>query len=1805
MNYSTIFQKFNSRFSFFLILILFSAPLLYGQTTITHNIGSGNLTIPGTSTNNYILTGSTSLYRVIIETGYKGTVILNNITMSVSGMGPYYGYSGYACITVEGQYNRSNLNPITKVNLVLNGTNTLTSFNPYYGAIQVNQGAQINISAIDPADDSSGILVAQCDMVNGGAAAIGAPYMQDWDPRYALGQGLSPNSCGGPDVNTSGGNIIISSGTISAQGGYHGAGIGGGWWNYYNGIIIIYGGKVESHAGGHAAGIGSGCPTGTGVTNCFADKSTIIALPPVEISATGHNGNANYGLAGAANVIYVNDPRKPLITIRTEDFEPFANIYLDLTRTPNLVEIFDSLEINYDLSKVRVGRTNAAGLLQIHGRFEQSTTFFTDASSSQPLTLGRPYLPVDTIITSGGTVILPLLKANISFTDFWSTPLYVGYSSTEAYDHAHRIRIDYHDILPMTNLTFQLQDGTDFSSLIFLAADGVTPIPTPTSLNISDTIFIVLPINQGKPLGLYSDVLLIGGNYNSIPLPGYIRRVGQQRVAFDDSYNNYHIKVTAAPPSFVTNLPTTNTVILTLNIDHTGMTGVPYVPLDVVARYVVTSEPDYNAALSANPLNTWSRLNVPLTNNSNETTTVYFNTRPSGTYYIHWYVESGVAFAHSLDVTAPPRLYGGFGPYKLTSIFARNDTVTVIKNGQILIPVKDNDLLSSSCTAIIPSISVPPPNGTATIQGDSVLYKPALNYLGKDSTTYRLICGDDTSYAKIYIKVIDSPDNIIDAFCYGLPVPQAWSITGTSSTGATFSPYQNALVGDVDRCGIPEILVCMDPVNSTVGGINRPAPSIAIFKGNNITTPWKIINTVQPYCWDHITKYGIVKTKIGGADTVLIVVAESDRYLRAYNYNGGLVWRSNVVYHSTLSAVGWNSTAPGFADFDNDSIPEIMIKGKIFNSVNGQLLCSTPTDPPYQSCVPIAADLFNTGKLNFIVGNNIYTPNATLTALTLVRTISLTINPSDPDIPAALGVRPPFNASGASSNDGGLVSAVDINNDGKLELIYQVSRGGLASPYIGEALIAVANPSNGAIMASKYIPYAPMCSWPFVGDIDGCGYPEIVFITSRANVASPNPTEQPYWLMHAYKYASGNNLLQKFWTYQHQDPSGATGMTLFDFNQDGISEIVYRDEQNLRIINGSLKDHLTGLPVTAPYNLTSIPNTSGTSAEYPVVADVDGDGQAEIVIVGGTATQATLGSLWVYKSQNPSSSPWAPTRKVWNQYAYNAAYVNEDLSIPANPINLATVFPGPDGILGTADDVRPYNNFLQQQTFLDKNGVPLWLLPDLKPLPAFSSISISGNVVTITVRIENQGEASIGSPVHYSLYRDFVTAGNKILNDSLMIRIDAGNTATFTVSIANITLYQPLVKLIVRLNDKGGIFPFTPECDLSNNEISFINPAINRLMKKDAVLNSIPHNGTLDNPVAALYSENIEYTITAVNANLSNGTIVYITDTLPAFLTYVSSTPTVIPITTGSPSRSVLNWTITGLASMATTSVKVVATPQLGSCASQPLFDNRAWVRVSDTIKVPTNYTWHQGAGVSLMTFSAGHGGSIYQATEQVLDYRTTPRAGIVIVPNDGYRFIGWSHPEYLSLRGETIPAQSGIMRYDTCTIYGHVNLKANFAPEYYPITYLLNSGENAPDNPVKYSIETNDITIQAPTKMGDVFVGWTGSNGDEPQLTVTIPHGSIGERIYFANYLISGRETTGIRPLPMLDDMMWTAKDELVVRTFMPGSILRVYSLGGVLLNQQIILQPGEYRFKLPEGIYVVTLNNGLGQKVIIQNAF
>lgn len=80
------------------------------------------------------------------------------------------------------------------------------------------------------------------------------------------------------------------------------------------------------------------------------------------------------------------------------------------------------------------------------------------------------------------------------------------------------------------------------------------------------------------------------------------------------------------------------------------------------------------------------------------------------------------------------------------------------------------------------------------------------------------------------------------------------------------------------------------------------------------------------------------------------------------------------------------------------------------------------------------------------------------------------------------------------------------------------------------------------------------------------------------------------------------------------------------------------------------------------------------------------------------------------------------------------------------------------------------------------------------------------------------------------------------------------------------------------------------------------------------------------------------------------------------------------------------------------------------------------------------------------------------------------------------------------------------------------VGVSADYAAIRYGITYHLNGGVNASQNPATYTVE-DKVVLQAPTKTGTSFLGWTYEGVTEPVREVVIPAGSTGNKSFTAHW--------------------------------------------------------------------------------------
>jgi len=269
---------------------------------------------------------------------------------------------------------------------------------------------------------------------------------------------------------------------------------------------------------------------------------------------------------------------------------------------------------------------------------------------------------------------------------------------------------------------------------------------------------------------------------------------------------------------------------------------------------------------------------------------------------------------------------------------------------------------------------------------------------------------------------------------------------------------------------------------------------------------------------------------------------------------------------------------------------------------------------------------------------------------------------------------------------------------------------------------------------------------PTVADFDGAadGRPEI-------GVAM-----RQYYYMLRPDYAAKK--LKVVWkTENHDLSSSVTGSTVFDFEGDGSAEVVYNDECFLWVYDGK-----TGKVRFAT------PTTSFTATEASMVADVDGDGKAEMLMVSNSADPSASGwkcnvAPWNApdtKTGRPAWKPpsgqtvyrgltlwkdraasWVGTRTLWNQHTYHVSNICDDRDDACAAPNTYGSIPAREKRNWT---VGWLNNF--RQNVQDKG---LFNAPD-------ATVSLKVDCTTPLVLhayLRNQGLALLPGKVKVGLYK--------------------------------------------------------------------------------------------------------------------------------------------------------------------------------------------------------------------------------------------------------------------------------------------------------------------------------------------------------------------------------------------------------------------------------------------------------------------
>jgi rhodanese-related sulfurtransferase len=464
-------------------------------------------------------------------------------------------------------------------------------------------------------------------------------------------------------------------------------------------------------------------------------------------------------------------------------------------------------------------------------------------------------------------------------------------------------------------------------------------------------------------------------------------------------------------------------------------------------------------------------------------------------------------------------------------------------------------------------------------------------------------------------------------------------------------------------------------------------------------------------------------------------------------------WDSSSVIPNYTNVI----TTPLVIDLDDDGIPEIVFGS--YGPYNGgvstygalralrgdtgeELFTVTDSNCLINAIFSLAAgDIDNDGKPEIIAGDTTLTRILAFENDGTLKWKSEALNILNAGIPAIADI----DADGEAEI---IIGRQVIDNNGKIKW---TGKGGSADPYgVGAISFAVdidMDNSLEVLCGNTVYDNKGEILWKnesvpdgfnAVGNFDEDEYPEIVLV-SRGNVwilehngdIKMGPVSIPgggkggpptvadfnqdgkveIGVAGQARYAVFTGEGDILWAVPISDySSNYTGSSVFDFEGDGSYEVVYRDEYNLRIYNGMNGDVLYEIPMT-----------SLTSFEYPVIADVDSDGNAEIVAYAN----GIIRGIYVIGDANDT---WVNTRKIWNQHAYSITNVNDDGTIPKIPDANWTI----------------YNNFRCNQSLNSNACVDLSV--------SYLEIVEQSEKTVIKVRIGNCGAMETPKHVQVAFY---------------------------------------------------------------------------------------------------------------------------------------------------------------------------------------------------------------------------------------------------------------------------------------------------------------------------------------------------------------------------------------------------------------------------------------------------------------------
>lgn len=529
---------------------------------------------------------------------------------------------------------------------------------------------------------------------------------------------------------------------------------------------------------------------------------------------------------------------------------------------------------------------------------------------------------------------------------------------------------------------------------------------------------------------------------------------------------------------------------------------------------------------------------------------------------------------------------------------------------------------------------------------------------------------------------------------------------------------------------------------------------------------------------DSTTGLAVGDLDYDGVPEIVGILEGNDGAIRIYDNRGHIITTSPAFNNDGANP------APTLANIDNTGMVEILVGRTVFSlttDTNGDLVFGNQfrgalsTGANGQGPVSCIANLVGDSKQEIVAGSTAYRMPVGPAGIELQS--NCTGAEVDPDEVAwctgqLVKVWDGAEVNGSAlANPNGFCAIADVfgadtvaapgpNNplDGKAEVL--TIRNGFLNVFNGE---------TGTLLLALDLQAGLGGGPPNVDDFDGDGFPEVgtalgaayVLIDFQAtaaecpawagvnddNTSHPRTPPATSCAQDAHcgdlsKFACNEATatcvcLHNGWRRTTEDDSSrVTGSSVFDFNGDGAAEVIYNDECNFRVYDGLNGDVYF-----------SEPSESRTRIEYPIVVDVDNDGNAEIVFT--TTTESGFCSENLDAQYNAgvevwgdASDLWVSARRIWNQHAYHVTNVTEGGSIP----------------MYEPESWNPYNGRIYNT--YRSNPRSYGVAPDLtvEAIQVSSPDAVCGQLsdkLDITARIANIGDLRVGPGVVVGFYGDW------------------------------------------------------------------------------------------------------------------------------------------------------------------------------------------------------------------------------------------------------------------------------------------------------------------------------------------------------------------------------------------------------------------------------------------------------------------